>query len=150
VVAAAPVRPPPSYSQALELGLDAVRGFGPAIRISSQEGRFYRAYGFERLMSERTAQILALIDLGVAVPIDERLGFVGTWLVGADTYERPRPAFYGALGFRARVEWTPPAQWRVRRLFFSLTGIRDIPRGPVPSGSAASQIYATFGTTIGR
>jgi hypothetical protein len=131
----------------LELGLSGP-GVGPSVRLTERRDRFFRAYGIERLESASSARILALLDLGVVVPIRERWAFVSTWIAGVDAQERPDLGLSGALGLRARVEWTPPARWHIPLVHFSIAGIRDFPRGAVGVQHPASRMVATLGASI--
>jgi hypothetical protein len=146
-VLAPPAGGAPARQQMFELGLSASPGVGPAVRISERRGFSYRAYGLERLETQGSARILALLDLGVALPLHERWGFVGTWIAGVDMQERPDLGLSVAAGLRLRVEWAPPAPWAVPLFHVSLAGIRDL-GGSVGLQSEATRIVLNFGASF--
>jgi hypothetical protein len=132
----------------LELGLSSAPSVGPSVRISSRPNGWYRAYGLDLVNGARTTRLMALVDVGAALPLRRPWSVVASWVFGLDARERPTIAVAGALGARVRLEWVPPRRWPVRLWHVSLTALTDFPPVAIGERTPGGRLFATFGTAI--
>lgn len=133
---------PGSLRRVVHMGYSAGAGAGPALRLSSRQGRFAITHSFDRVVADES-RTLGLLGAGVTLPLRGRWRFEAIALGGFDLVEEPRVAWMPALGARAGLEWSAQ-QWMFHDVQLSVTGVFDLSQR-VP-GRDIGTLFATLST----